>query len=163
MQAVDLPATTQEKPVENHAKRFPNGNSSLFTKATARLAGLASVAARAAKKLEPEPEPEAIKLDPLPTDQDSFRPQSLLRTRNSIKSLHRQLDREVASREAKARCACGLWVVLPLPDSKRIKELADSVAKLSELERQLAGRPLPGSLKPTTAKTRASSQVEPVE
>lgn len=35
-------------------------------------------------------------------------------------------------------------------DTKRLKELADATSRLQEQERQLAGRPLPGTLKPST-------------
>lgn len=39
-------------------------------------------------------------------------------------------------------------------DTKRLKELADATSRLQEQERQLAGRPLPGTLKPSQAKQR---------
>jgi uncharacterized membrane protein YccC len=37
-------------------------------------------------------------------------------------------------------------------DPKRIKELADATARLQEQERQLANRPMPGSLRPQSPK-----------
>lgn len=40
-------------------------------------------------------------------------------------------------------------------DSKGCKEWTDALSRLAELERQLAGRPMPGSLKPTAPKRRA--------
>ncbi len=42
-------------------------------------------------------------------------------------------------------------------DSKSLKELTDAQMRLAEQERILAGRPMPGSLKPTSAKPSSSS------
>ncbi len=39
-------------------------------------------------------------------------------------------------------------------DAKQLDQLASAFSRLSEIERQLAGRPLPGSLRPTTEKPR---------
>lgn len=172
LQVIDNSATTQGQSANRAAQRWPNGNRSLFNSERARLAGKASVEARRAKKLLPEPDlplavpaPVPKPANPLGTEQDLFRGQSLPRVRRSIRNLHAQLDEEIQATEgAKARCSCGDWVVLPLPDSKRIKEMADSLYRLSELERQLAGRPLPGSLKPVQERTRSrSSVVQPIE
>jgi hypothetical protein len=46
-------------------------------------------------------------------------------------------------------------------DSKRIRELTDAQTRLSELERVLAGRPLPGSRKPAAEPRRKASQSSP--
>lgn len=42
-------------------------------------------------------------------------------------------------------------------DTKRLKELADATTRLSEQERILAGRPLPGSRRPREDRTRVSA------
>ena len=48
-------------------------------------------------------------------------------------------------------------------DPNKIDRLASAIAKLSELERQLAGRPLPGSLKPSSPRsTRQQAPMMPV-
>jgi len=50
-------------------------------------------------------------------------------------------------------------------ETKPLKELSDCLSRLAEIERQLAGRPLPGSLRPKAEKSKriASAQVEPDE
>lgn len=50
-------------------------------------------------------------------------------------------------------------------ETKPLKELSDCLARLAEIERQLAGRPLPGSLRPKAEKSRriANTQSEPDE
>lgn len=57
--------------------------------------------------------------------------------------VRKQLDRldELASEET---------------DPKRCKEFADATSRLQEQERQLAGRPLPGTLKPSSKAPRAT-------
>lgn len=44
-----------------------------------------------------------------------------------------------------------------VPDGQTLNWLASAQARLSEQERQLCGRPMPGSLKPTTARRSKSS------
>lgn len=47
-------------------------------------------------------------------------------------------------------------------DPKRIREYADATSRLQEQERQLAGRPLPGTLKPSSKpQTRAPAVPQP--
>ena len=46
-------------------------------------------------------------------------------------------------------------------DSKKAKEWGDTLARLNEIERQLAGRPMPGSLKPQQPR-RNSASSEPI-
>ena len=46
-------------------------------------------------------------------------------------------------------------------DPQRIDRLASALGRLNEIERQLAGRPMPGSLKPSAKQPRATPQVEP--
>ncbi len=76
---------------------------------------------------------------PLPAD-DSYVQRRLYRVREQIEMLSTMLDNE--------------------DDPQRIDRLASALARLSETERQLAGRPLPGSLKPSSP--RQQRQVGPV-
>jgi hypothetical protein len=46
-------------------------------------------------------------------------------------------------------------------DGKAVRDWTDSMSRLSEIERQLAGRPMPGSLKPTSKSPR-QVDAEPV-
>jgi hypothetical protein len=50
-------------------------------------------------------------------------------------------------------------------ESKVLKEYTDALKCLAEIERQLAGRPLPGSLRPKSEKSKRipSAQAEPDE
>ena len=67
---------------------------------------------------------------PVPTDNptDDYTVQRLARTRKQIEMLDEQLE------EA--------------PDARAVKAIADALARLVEIERVLAGRPLPGSRRP---------------
>ena len=67
---------------------------------------------------------------PLLTELDTFAKRRLARVRAQLDRLDDEL----------AECS--------LEDSKRIKELTDAQLRLSEQERILAGRPLPGSRRP---------------
>ena len=62
--------------------------------------------------------------------------------------VRKQLDRldELASEET---------------DPKRCKEFADATSRLQEQERQLAGRPLPGTLKPSSRNGPARPSISP--
>ena len=62
------------------------------------------------------------------TPDEEYRLKRLIRTREQLEMLDRQLDGET--------------------DPKHVKSLADAIARLSEVERNLAGRPLPGSRRP---------------
>ena len=64
---------------------------------------------------------------PLPAD-NSYSERRLSRVRNQIESLSDMLDKE--------------------DDAQKLDRLASAIARLSEIERQLAGRPLPGSRRP---------------
>lgn len=46
-------------------------------------------------------------------------------------------------------------------DPQKLDRLASAIARLAEQERQLSGRPLPGSLRPRQEKSRRSHDVEP--
>jgi hypothetical protein len=47
-----------------------------------------------------------------------------------------------------------------MPNPMTVRGLADSIARLSEVERILAGKPLPGSLKPSTRSPRSSTTTQ---
>ena len=46
-------------------------------------------------------------------------------------------------------------------DPQRIDRLASALGRLNEIEHQLAGRPMPGSLKPGAKQPRVTPQAEP--
>ena len=48
-------------------------------------------------------------------------------------------------------------------DPQKLDRLASALARLSEIERQLANRPLPGSFKPTAIRQPKATQVEPLD
>ena len=48
-------------------------------------------------------------------------------------------------------------------DPKRCKEFADATSRLQEQERQLAGRPLPGTLKPSARQPKRTEPPEPIQ
>ena len=100
----------------------------LFTRETAAIAGQLGAKARWSKpKAESNDDPPPPSPAIVPKTTDSFTADRLLRVR-------KQLDRidQLASKET---------------EPKLLKEYAEACARLSEQERILAGRPLPGSLK----------------
>lgn len=73
-----------------------------------------------------------------------YRLQRLSRTRAQLEALDKELEGET--------------------DTKAIKALCDSIKALSEVERILAGRPLPGSHRPSKAsQPQRSAPIEPSE
>lgn len=66
---------------------------------------------------------------------DNYSDARLIRVRQQLDAIDNEIAEEFARR---------------LPDSKRIKELSDAQTKLAEQERQLSGRPLPGTLRPSS-------------
>jgi len=68
----------------------------------------------------------------------------LARTRAQIERLNGRLDKAIAK-----------------GDAKDLKFIADSVAKLREVERVLDGRPLPGSNKPSSPPRKSSNSSLP--
>lgn len=71
--------------------------------------------------------------------EDTFPAKILSRVRKQIASVMDSLEQALTD---------------PEPDSKRCKDMSDCLSRLAELERQLAGRPLPGSMRPSAAKVR---------
>ena len=69
--------------------------------------------------------------------QDCFAGKTLGRVRRQIALVQDAIDGSIESGE-----------------SKQLKEYTDALSRLAEIERQLAGRPLPGSLRPDKPKTK---------
>jgi hypothetical protein len=158
------PLMLQESPtisVENGHANGQRYQRPRFTPEQARLAGLRSAQAKAARKLAQlnatPPQAKPASVDNL----DAFKRQTIARARKGIKAILDQIDTEMHQQSAKARCACGLWVTLPLPDSKRVKEMTASAKDLATIERETDNRPLPGALRPRVAKGTLSAPPEP--
>ena len=77
-----------------------------------------------------------------------FNERTLSRVRVQMDSVADEIDKEL---------------LRTVPDSKRLKELTDSFDRLSDRERILAGRPLPGSRKPAPERSekRSSRMADP--
>jgi len=97
----------------------------LFTAETAKIAAAKSWSAESARFQSPQ-EPTQPALPPLQAD--NYTVQKLVRVRVQLARLDDLLDSE--------------------DDPAKLDRLASAIARLSELERQLAGRPLPGSYRP---------------
>lgn len=80
---------------------------------------------------------------------DKFLTDELARVRKQIKMLNDRIDAEVEA------CPVGKDGV-ERDNSQAIDRLASAIARLSERERQLANRPLPGSYKPQVQRTKRS-------
>jgi len=74
-------------------------------------------------------------------DHDTYSRQTLLRVRKQVKSVLGMLEAET--------------------DPQKIDRLASALARLSEIERQLANRPLPGSWKPERPARAKQAWVDP--
>lgn len=75
---------------------------------------------------------------------DGYVVKQLFRTRKQVEMLNRQLE--------------------SAPDHRAVKSIADALARLTEIERILAGRPLPGSHRPKAVRARsAPTPQEPTE
>ena len=99
------------------------------------------VQARLTKRTNPEPMPTiGPKLD---LTIDHYLAKRLTRTRKQIDALCSLIDNET--------------------DPQKLDRLASALARLSEIERQLANRPLPGSFKPTAIRAPKPTQVEPLD
>lgn len=107
----------------------------LITSANAREFAVRSVAARKQRALERESSaavPVAV-LAQAAGSTDDYQAKRLVRVRAQLDTLDARLEAEL--RAAK-------------PDSRRIKDICDAQTRLAEQERQLSGRPLPGSRRP---------------
>ena len=116
----------------------------LITSETARefsAKGNAVLAARRAERLNARIDPEKPRVIP----ENTFQSETLARVRKQIKVAQDNIDDGFKKH-----------------DSKAVKEWTDSLARLNEIERQLSGRPMPGSLKPSAPKNpRRSADPEP--
>ena len=90
---------------------------------------------------KPEPKAETPAIAPAVIPEDGFAGKTLARVRKQIESLLDCLSKE--------------------DDPQRIDRLASALGRLNEIERQLAGRPMPGSLKPSSKPARIQVQAEP--
>ena len=116
----------------------------LFTRENAREM---SAKANYVRWHKPDPEPrqeakaETPAIAPAATPEDGFAAKTLVRVRRQIESLLDDLSIE--------------------RDAQKKDRLASALGRLNEIERQLAGRPMPGSLKPSAKQPRVTPQVEP--
>lgn len=113
----------------------------VFTKENAR-----AMAARAAeaKKLKSSPPPTLLPLqpdDPATNNLDPFTLKRLATVRAQMAKLDALIESET--------------------DPQKLDRLASAAAKFGELERQYAGRPLPGSYRPATAAKRSIFDSQP--
>ena len=125
--------------LEQPARIYPFSNADF-----ARKAGLRSVEARRirleqAAQLKPAQDPFAPTVSSTVAALD-FAERRLMRVREQLEKLD-----DIAKNEK---------------DTKRLKELADATTRLSEQERILAGRPLPGSRRPASDRGSARAMIE---
>lgn len=120
-----------------------------FTAETAREMALRSHGPDSARQLRPlQPAIPAIPAEK-PAEPDKYHGLRLTRVRVQLNSLDSELEGEMRKQK---------------PDARRIKELVDAQMRLSEQERILSGRPLPGSNRPRSDRPRRSPLApEPVE
>jgi hypothetical protein len=106
-----------------------------FDSEKARAAALKSVESKRLKKLEQAKLclPDAVKASPA----SNYVAERLVQVRAQIAKLDRR--------------------ILETRDAQKINWLASAVSKLQEMERILAGRPLPGQLRPKSANTRQTA------
>ena len=111
----------------------------LFTRETAAIHGKAGAIARWTK---PPPEPEPVKPPPMP---EPIAPANPF-VQSRLDRVRAQLD--LIDSRIKEQCE------KEIPDGQTLNWLCSAQARLSEQERQLAGRPMPGSLKPASPRSK---------
>lgn len=127
--------------------RFSSENARFF-QAKARISRLANVQARE------EPKPEPRQSDPvhspvaIQTLKDPYTDERLKRVRKQLDQLDVAIQREVEAKN---------------PNGQRLNWLCAAQERLSEQERQLAGRPLPGSFRPTSKISNAGMIEAPLQ
>lgn len=114
----------------------------LFTVENASYFGRRSVEAKRQRALNPPPTPAVTVLPPLQSE--GYIADRLACVRRQLANLDRALQ------SLSERLCAGDDDV----DAGQIDRLASAQARLAEQERQLAGRPLPGSLKPRNGPAR---------
>jgi DNA repair exonuclease SbcCD ATPase subunit len=110
-----------------------------FTTETARANVPKSVESRLRRKREQQELIASLlaKISQSAAPNDDFTERRVNRIRKQLETLDGRLD-ELSS--------------APDIDAAAIDRVASAISRLSELERQLSGRPLPGSLRPTAAR-----------
>lgn len=102
--------------------------------------------AAAFKTVAPLPAISAMPNAPALED-GGYSARTLTRVRKQVKLVQDAIDKALMAEEAKP-----------------LKDFTDALSRLAEIERQLAGRPLPGSLRPKQEKSkRITTQAEPDE
>ena len=103
----------------------------MFTRENAAICARKSHEPTSARFVHP------VEVDKEVQEADEFRRLQLATTRAQLKRLHKLTSEEL--------------------DASKLDRLASATAKFSEIERQLAGRPMPGSLRPTSTKAKHES------
>jgi hypothetical protein len=140
MEAVEsplIPAEPSAQPHHHTAQRFGIP----FTKEnSAEMARRAQVA----RKRRLQEEAARAEIETISADDAAYRKFRLIRTREQLLGLDRDLE------------ACS--------DEKGKKAICDSIARLSDVEQKLAMRPLPGSRRPSREPSaKVPSTLEPTE
>lgn len=114
----------------------------VFTAETARIAAKLSHAPTSARNrpaIQSLPEPQQTQPAANPAD-DGYSLQVLTRTRRQLDLVAERILEELQRNK---------------PDSRRLRDLSDAQRHLAEQERILAGRPMPGSLRPSSSKSNS--------
>lgn len=137
MPSADPPACADPIPASNQSQ---NGKRSLFTPEKARAAALKRYENERVRLLELEQGMAAVCQDTAQKP-DDYMLRRLTRVRGQLDRLDVMMQTET--------------------DPQKLDRLASAQAKLAEQERQLAGRPLPGSLRPSNRPTAGGMIEQP--
>ena len=137
----------------------------LFTPERARELQKASQIARERNEAARQEALRKEAAESLPEPKDPYIRERLSGVREMIKLLDIEAKHEITTGSDCLQCpSCKASIALNRPSSKRLKELGDSAKAYSETERQLSGRPLPGSLRPKAERSpRQSANVQPLD
>ena len=121
----------------------------LFTRENAREMSRKGNAVRWSQPRTPPPQPAipAPIPEPSPATPDTYLSARLVRVRLQLSLIDSAIEREAATNK---------------PDGQRLNWLASAQERLAEQERMLAGRPSPGSLRPSAPGKRATSAPAPL-
>lgn len=124
-------------------------SSATWTPEQARAMAVASRSARIERARLKALLPAQVPLEPAKSPPPDFASLSLARVRAHVHNMHQVIS-------------CELTRVKP--DAQRLNWLAAALERLAELERRLAGRPMPGTLKPRAQDARPAqpASVAPV-
>ena len=134
------PSQTDVNPSQSLGSSHPSLKPWHFDVESAKRAAQRSVESRKAKQAEADQAKAIVaqlKVAAVVEPEDSYRLERLRITREQLSGL----DKDLKAAE----------------DEKGKKAICDAIARLSEVERQLAGRPAPGSLRPAQAKTKRTT------